>query len=72
MNHAAARGLPQEERDRIIRERNWTGEEQMTADDFVAIVAPPEEAPAPAPERGGAEDPRAELDDDAKRETEAE
>ena len=71
LNHAAAAGLPQEERDRIIRERNRTGDELMTADDYAAIAAPPEEAPAAAAaERDGAEDLRAELDE-AKREIEA-
>ena len=75
--HAAAAGLPQEERDRIIRERNWTGEEQMTAADFEAVVTPaPEAAPeagtapsGPAPD-DEADGLRAELDD-AKRENEA-
>ena len=70
MNHAAAAGLPQEERDRIIRERNWTGEERMTAEGFEAIVAPAPEADVSAPARGEPEDLRAELDD-AKREIDA-
>ena len=58
--HAEAFGLPQEERDRIIRERNWTGEEQMTISEFEAVVAPAEDPP-PAEESGPAQDGAEEL-----------
>ena len=61
--HAAAAELPQEERDRIVRERNWTGEELMTAEDFAIVAPAPEDPPAAdEPAQDDAGELRAERD----------
>lgn len=48
--HAKAKKLPAAERDRIIKERNWTGEELLTVEEYEAIVAASTPEPEPEPE----------------------
>ena len=51
--HARRAGLPESVAERVIRERNWTGDEQLRQIDYQAVLAdtlPADALPADAPE----------------------
>lgn len=54
--HAQRAGLPESVAERVIRERHWTGDEQLRRIDYEAVLAEtlpadalPADAPGPAP-----------------------
>lgn len=53
LDHAKARKLKASDRDRIVRERNWTGHELLSDADYRSVIAADRELHGDPAEPGG-------------------